>query len=87
VNGRGLDEEFGRQDNRSFAIAQYLRVTLDLDGGEAGMGAVAEAVVTEDTGARAIVSWATAGGVERGSTTNVGNCADSCALGLAAATS
>ena len=28
-----------------------------------GIGAVAEAVVTEETGARAIVSWATAGGV------------------------
>ena len=27
------------------------------------MGAVAEAVVTEETGARAMVSWATAGGV------------------------
>src|ERR1035437_8116871 len=28
-----------------------------------GMGAVVEAVVTEETGARAMVSWATAGGV------------------------
>src|ERR1035437_2334700 len=52
-----------------------------------GMGAVAEAEVTEETGARAMVSWATAGGVKRGSEMNVGNCADSCALGLAAATS
>src|SRR6266496_2812364 len=31
-----------------------------------GMGAVAEAVVTEETGARAMVSWARAGGVARG---------------------
>src|ERR1035438_7070991 len=31
-----------------------------------GIGAVAEAVVTVETGARAMVSWATAGGGERG---------------------
>src|SRR5450432_3001884 len=52
-----------------------------------GTGAVAEAVVTEETGARAMVSWATAGGVKRGKETNVGNCADSCVNGLASATS
>src|ERR1035437_655603 len=52
-----------------------------------GRGAVAEAVITEETGARAMVSWATAGGVKRGSEMNVGNCAVSCVEGLAAATS
>src|ERR1017187_9089555 len=31
-----------------------------------GMGAVGEAVVTAETGARAMVSWATAGGVPLG---------------------
>jgi hypothetical protein len=30
------------------------------------MGAVAEAVVTVETGAKAMVSWATVGGVKRG---------------------
>src|ERR1019366_8215601 len=52
-----------------------------------GTGAVAEAVVTEETGARAMVSWATAGAVKRGREMNVGNCAVSCTEGLAAATS
>src|SRR5450759_624132 len=52
-----------------------------------GMGAVAEAVITEETGASAMVSWATAGGEKRGSEINVGNCAVSCADELAAATS
>src|SRR5664279_2609971 len=52
-----------------------------------GMGAVFEAVVTVETGARAMVSWATVGGVKRGRETKVGNCAVSCTLGLAAATS
>src|ERR1035438_5286525 len=36
-----------------------------------GTGAVAEAVVTAETGARAMVSCATAGGVERGREMNV----------------
>src|ERR1022692_3781638 len=48
-----------------------------------GTGAVAEAVVTEETGARAMVSCATAGGVERGREMNVGNCAVSSTEGLA----
>src|ERR1039458_5228342 len=52
-----------------------------------GTGAVAEAVVTEETGARAMASCATAGGVERGREMNVGNCAVSWTEGLAAATS
>src|ERR1017187_2303317 len=52
-----------------------------------GIGAVAEAVVTVETGARAMVSWATAGGVKRGREMKVGNCAVSRAFGLAAATS
>src|SRR3954447_465807 len=50
-----------------------------------GIGAVAEAVVTEDTGARAMVSCAIAGAVTRGRAMNVGNCADSSTFGLAAA--
>src|ERR1035437_7391275 len=45
-----------------------------------GMGAGAEAVSTEETGA-------TAGVVKRGSEMNVGNCCVSCVEGLAAATS
>jgi hypothetical protein len=52
-----------------------------------GIGAVTEAVVTVETGAKAMVSWATAGGVKRGREINVGNCAVSRMLGLAAATS
>src|ERR1035437_7569938 len=52
-----------------------------------GMGAVIEAVVTVDSGAKAMAAWATVGGVERGREMNVGNCADSDRLGLAAATS
>src|ERR1035441_2027997 len=48
-----------------------------------GMGAVAEAVVTVETGAKAMVSWATVGGVKRGRAMKVGNCADSTMLGLA----
>src|ERR1019366_1629956 len=52
-----------------------------------GMGAVAEAVVTVETGAKAMVSWATVGGVKRGREMKVGNCAVSCTFGLAAATS
>src|SRR5271157_2957674 len=47
-----------------------------------GMGAVAEAVVTVDTGAKAMVSWATVGGVKRGREMKVGNCAVSCTFGL-----
>src|SRR5450759_4965465 len=52
-----------------------------------GVGAVAEAVTTKETGARAMVSWATAGGVKRGREMNVGNCAVSCVDEIAAATS
>src|SRR5260370_42385206 len=52
-----------------------------------GTGAVAEAVITEETGARLMVSWATAGGGKRGSAMNVWNCAVSCTAGLASATS
>src|ERR1035438_2288183 len=51
-----------------------------------GMGAVVEAVATVETGARAMVSWATVGGVKRGREMKVGNCAVSGMLGLAAAT-
>src|SRR5664280_2943592 len=52
-----------------------------------GTGAVADAVVTVETGARAMVSCATAGAVKRGREMKVGNCAVSCTEGLAAATS
>src|ERR1035437_162088 len=52
-----------------------------------GMGAVAEAASTAATGARAMVSGATAGVVKRGSEISVGNCAVSCVEGLAAAAS
>src|ERR1035438_51989 len=52
-----------------------------------GMGAVFEAVITVETGARAMVSWLTVGGVKRGREMKVGNCAVSTTLGLAAATS
>src|ERR1035441_7269955 len=41
-----------------------------------GMGAVTEAVVTVETGAKAMVSWATVGGVKRGRGMKVGNFTD-----------
>ena len=86
-DGRGFERKFGRQDNGSHAIAQHFAIVLHVTAAKRGMGAVAEAVATEDTGARAMVSCAIAGAVTRGRAMNVGNCADSSTFGLAAATS
>src|ERR1035441_4811470 len=74
----------------TLGAAQSPKIWQSLCGATAakrGMGAVADAMVTVETGASATVSWATVGGVKRGREMNVGNCADSRLLGLAAATS
>src|ERR1035441_8004027 len=52
-----------------------------------GIGAVAEAVTTVETGAKAMASWQTGGGVSGGGAMKVGTCADSTGLGWGAATS